>query len=103
MEECADRERLRYPYRTVCNNTMLRLGAEWMYEKLHEDAPFHDGSFAEWSKVRSERHPYHFKDGVTVGVADEDIASWDKFTTEANASPVPHEPPSGEAEVHEGE
>ena len=67
---------------------MEREAASAMYAKLHEDAPYHDGSFRSWAKERSQSHPYHFGDGVTFGVAAEDIAPHDKFTTEVDASPV---------------
>lgn len=59
-----------------------------MYADLHKDAPYHNGTFGSWVKERSASHPYHFSDGVTFGVAGEDLAPHDKFTTDEYASPV---------------
>ncbi len=89
IAECADPGVLHYPYRRVCYVSREAAAAEAMYSRLHEDAPFHDGTYADWAKVRSASHPYHFSDGVHIGVADRDIAPHDQFTTDVNASPVP--------------
>lgn len=70
---------------------MEREGAQAAYAELHKDRPYHNGKFTSWAADRSASHPYHFTDGVKIGVAAEDLASWDKFTTETNASPVPPE------------
>lgn len=67
---------------------MERAAADARYAALHEDAPYHDGSFSSWAEQRSPSHPYHYSEGVTVGVAERDLAPWDKFTTEVSASPV---------------
>ena len=48
------------------------VAAEWKYAALHEDMPFHDGSFKSWAKERSDSHPYHFNDGVRLWVSDVD-------------------------------
>lgn len=66
------------------------------YARLHEKEPFHDGSFTSWAGDRSSSHPYHFNDGVSIGVTDHDATPWDKFTTERDASPVP--PADGEGD-----
>lgn len=83
-----DPKRLHYPVRIVCYPSMEREAAVGMYAALHEEAPFHDGSFQNWAKKRSAEHPYHFTDGVKVVVTDRDLAPWDTFTTDVNASPV---------------
>lgn len=67
---------------------MERDAADAFYAKLHEKEPFHDGSFTSWSKDRGLGHPYHFRDGVSIGVAGHDLTPHDKFTTERDASPV---------------
>lgn len=72
----------------VCYATMERDAADAAYAKLHEEEPYHNGSFTSWSKHRGEEHPYHFRDGVSIGVTDHDVTPWDKFPTEVNASPV---------------
>lgn len=93
IEECSDPKRAWYPYRTICYATMARAAAQAMFDALHEAAPYHDGTFTRWSKKRTPQFPFgHTQgDGVTIGVAAEDFASWDKFTTETNASPLPPE------------
>lgn len=53
-----------------------------------ESAAFHDGSFTNWAKVRSDEHPYPAGAGEVIGVADRDLAPWDHFTTDLEASPV---------------
>lgn len=58
---------------------MERAAAEWRYSKLHEDAPYHDGTFSSWSKDRSTSHPYSAHDGVTLWVAETDLAPHDHF------------------------
>lgn len=68
---------------------MEREAADRAYEALHEKRPFHDGTFTSWSEHASRSHPYHFRDGVTVYVTDEDQAPWDEFTTRESASPLP--------------
>ena len=95
MSECSDVSRTHYPFRRVCYVTMSREAANALYAKLHEKEPFHNGSFTSWSKDRTLEHPYHFNEGVSIGVMDFDVTPWDTFTTEANASP---EPPSDEDE-----
>lgn len=62
---------------------MERAAAEWRYDQLHDAAPFHDGTFPtdpdRWSATRTKDFPYHFKDGVTVWVAENDLAPHDHF------------------------
>ena len=88
VSECADPKRSFYPFRRICYATMEREAADAAYAALHEDLPFHDGTFTSWSAKRSTSHPYHFRSGVTFGVADRDVAPWDRFTTDRDASPV---------------
>jgi hypothetical protein len=70
---------------------MEREAAQAVYDMLHEDQPWHDGTFTSWAKNRSAKHPYHFKHGVTIGVAAQNVSPWDEFTTKHDASPVPLE------------
>lgn len=67
---------------------MEREAAAAAYAKLHEKEPYHDGSFTSWASDRGRSHPYHFNDGVSIGVAGHDATPWDAFTTEREASPV---------------
>lgn len=86
--ECADPERKFYPFRVICYPTMEREAARAAYEALHEDEPFHDGTFTSWSKERTQSHPYHANEGVKFGVADVDFAPEDKFATDRYARPT---------------
>jgi hypothetical protein len=67
---------------------MEREAAAALYGALHDEAPFHDGSFTKWAKERGASHPYHYLDGVKFGVAKTDLAPHDKFTRFPGASPV---------------
>jgi hypothetical protein len=65
---------------------MERDAASRRYESLHEERPFHDGSFKRWSKDLSPSTPYHFRDGVTIWVAATDVNPEDNFLN--NATPT---------------
>lgn len=68
---------------------MEREAAEAAYSALHgKDAAYHDGTFTDWAKTRSASHPYAAQSGMSIGVADRNLAPWDAFTTQVNASPV---------------
>lgn len=87
--DCADVHKDWYPFRSVCYADMAAKAADWMYDDLHKDAEFHDGTFTRWSKDRSQAFPYHYRDGVVIGVAPVDLAPHDMFTTQAEAPPIP--------------
>lgn len=74
---------------------MERAAAEARYDKLHEDRPYHDGAFLNWSDKRNGHYPYHYKDGVTVWVAAEDHNPDDDFLSPP-APPRPQQPTEGE-------
>ncbi len=96
LEECSDPERTWYPYRRICYPTMERAAAEAALDALRGDAAkWHDGTFRNWSKVRTVEYPYPAGAGESVNVADRDLAPWDDFTTSIDASPLP--PPADEA------
>ena len=58
---------------------MERTAAARRYASLHEDKPFHDGTFTSWSDKASDSHPYMFTDGVTLWVAQSDLSPHDHF------------------------
>lgn len=60
---------------------MERDAAERKYDRLHEAMPYHDGTFTDWAKNPSAMHPYHYKAGVTIWVAPEDVNPDDGFLT----------------------
>lgn len=83
--ECGDKHRRFYPQRRVCFATMEREAAEARYRRLHEGenrAGWHDGTFTSWAKNADADHPYHFMHGVTIWVADQDLAPDDDFLSE---------------------
>lgn len=81
--ECSDATRSWYPQRAICYSTMETEAAQARYRDLHEAAPYHDGTFPDdpsaWSATRSETHPYHFGEGVTIWVAPVDLNPHDHF------------------------
>lgn len=98
VEECSDPARKFYPYRRVCFATMEREAAQAAYRDLHEERPWHDGTFTSWAAKRSASHPYPFDAGVQIGVADTDVAPWDHFATKRDASPVAPDDALGDRE-----
>lgn len=52
---------------------MEQAAAQARWQALHEDLPWHDGSFKSWAKERSRSHPYHFSHGTSVWVAETDL------------------------------
>ena len=50
-----------------------------MYDLLHEERPFHDGSFARWSKERSWDYPFHYLDGVNIWLSPVELNPDDDF------------------------
>lgn len=66
---------------------MEEQAASRAYAHLHEDRPYHDGSFRSWAKDASPSHPYHYSDGVRVVVTAKDYNPGDLFTTRENAAP----------------
>lgn len=64
---------------------METAAANAKYDRLHKDAPFHNGimgeggDFTSWSATQSDAHPYHFRDGVRIWVAETDHNPGDRF------------------------
>lgn len=86
---CGDPRAVFYPYMRVDYAEMEREAARAKFAALHENEPYHDGTFMSWSKDRSRSHPYHLSEGTHIDVALTDVAPWHKFLTERNASPLP--------------
>jgi hypothetical protein len=87
LQECSDPATTWYPQRHVDYAAMEQAAALWRYQALHEDAPYHDGSWRAWSKERTAATPYHFLDGVSVYVSTVDDNPADDFLTDENAAP----------------
>lgn len=73
MSECGDDERDWFPQMSVCWPSAQLAAAQALYADLHKDRPYHDGSFKNWAEGRSRAHPFHYADGVSMWLADEDI------------------------------
>lgn len=62
----------------------------------HEDAPYHDGSFANWAKEPSPEFPFHYADATSIYLSPFDERPDDNFLTDRDADPrvgsVPEEP-----------
>lgn len=54
-------------------------GAERLYGLLHEEQPFHDGSFRSWAKSPSTSHPFHYLDGVSIWLSPTELDADDDF------------------------
>lgn len=86
--QCTDATTVWYPQRLVCFATMEQQAAEASYERLHEKAPWHDGTFTDWVEKPDRQHPYHFKFGVQVFAAEVDLDPGDSFTVDPKAQPA---------------
>ena len=56
----------------MCRKTADLEAANWRYASLHEELPYHDGSFESWRKERSVSHPFRYDSGVRLWVSDVD-------------------------------
>lgn len=77
--ECSDAEQDWFPQLTVCHPTMQLAAANRRYDKIHENAPYHDGFFRLWSENPSAITPFHYREGVTIWLSKEDLTPDDDF------------------------
>lgn len=65
--------------------------ARAMYDQRHDKLQFHDGTFpadlSQWSTVRDDAHPYHYKAGVRISGSLEDLNPHDHFLGGADRCP----------------
>lgn len=59
--------------------------ANALYAELHKAKPYHDGTFENWSADRTAAHPYKYDEGVTIWIAETDLAPHDHFLGGAHA------------------
>lgn len=76
---CSDPNRVWYPQRKVCHVTMQEAAAQRRYREIHQDRPYHDGTFTNWTAEPTTGTPYHYLDGVEIYVAEVDINPGDEF------------------------
>jgi len=58
---------------------MALSAAHRRYEAKHDERPFHDGTFANWSEKPSGDHPFHHDAGVTIWVSEHNLSPDDDF------------------------
>lgn len=85
-EVCENPDKDWFPQLSVCHVSMETQAALARFERLHADAPWHDGTFESWAENPSLSHPYHFSHGVTVWVADTDLGLGGDFLTSTGRS-----------------
>lgn len=99
LSECSDPEKAWFPQRRVCRATMEADAARAFYDKRHERAKYHDGTFPAdlkaWSSERTREHPYRYDEGVTIYAAPEDLNPDDDFLAAA-ATRSDDEPEGGD-------
>jgi hypothetical protein len=66
---------------------MEREAANARWSRLHDDRPWHDGTFQKWAENPSEGFPYHRDHGLVIGVADTDLRPHDLFLTRERWGP----------------
>jgi hypothetical protein len=79
--ECSDPAKVWHANRVTCHATRARLAAQGLWDQLHADKPFHDGTESSWDEKRSMSHPYRYDEGVTIVAMLEDLTPDDKFLT----------------------
>lgn len=85
MSECGDDEKDWFPQMSVCWPTAQLEAAKGLYAALHEDKPYHDGSFKRWAKERSHSTAFHFSDGVSFYLSEADDPDAEDFLRPATA------------------
>lgn len=62
-----------------------------LHTELHSEESgnvYHDGTFQNWSPKATPRTPFRFDDGVRFFMSPVELAPWDEWTTDVNASPI---------------
>lgn len=78
-KDCSDPTKPWYPQRHTCYARRAQAVADRMYGEKHDEAPYHNGSDAGWSKKSTRKSPFHFRDGVQVWVSEHDLSPDDRF------------------------
>lgn len=73
--------------RDLCWPAAQLAAAQRLYDLLHRDAPFHDGTFTRWAKSPSTTYPFHYSDGVNLRLTETDERPGDDFLTNVRAQP----------------
>lgn len=63
---------------------MQREAMEARYNDLHREQPYHDGTFTHWTEKRTERTPFHYRDGVSLWLSPTDDTPDDDFLGQAS-------------------
>ncbi|GAA4123248.1 hypothetical protein GCM10022215_29710 [Nocardioides fonticola] len=80
-EECGDPTKRWYPQRSICYATREAAAAQRMYDHLHAEKPFHDGTYSGWVKdfAPGAGKIYRYEDGASIWAAPVDLNPEDKF------------------------
>ena len=89
VDECPDDQRDWFPQRRVCWPTAQLEAAKRLYAAIHEDRPYHDGSFNRWAEKPSHEYPFHYADGVSIYLAETDENPEDDFLGGTSAAEKP--------------
>lgn len=73
----------------MCWPAAQAAAANRLYDLIHEEQPFHDGSFARWSKDASREFPFHYRDGVTIWLSPVELDADDDFLSASVAQESP--------------
>ena len=84
---CEDTDKEWFPQLSVCRVTMETQAAQAAYERLHEKAQWHDGTFESWAENPSLKHPYHHSHGTKIWVAETDLGLGGDFLDAPSHSP----------------
>lgn len=93
--ECGDSDRDWFPQRDVCWPAAQLAAVNRLYDLLHEDAPYHDGTFERWAKEPSREYPFHYRDGVTIWLSATDLTPDEDFLSAS----VPKKSPGDQDEA----
>lgn len=58
-----------------------------MYDDLHADRPFHDGTFTFWGEKRTGMTPFHYREGVAIWLSKADLTPDDDFLGQGSTPP----------------
>lgn len=78
-EDCGDPTKPWFAQRHICYASREQSAADRLYAMKHDEAPFHSGKERAWAKKATKKQPYHYRDGVRVWVASEDLSPDDHF------------------------
>lgn len=83
-----------YPQRSVCYARQAHAAAQRRFDEIHEDTPWHDGTYTVFTAKPTTATPFHYMDGVTLWVSSKDLSPDDDFLGDLVTSRPPSSGPS---------